>query len=257
MLHIEVFLFFIFVVYSSSAAAIVNIENIRVSGEDKTEGFDGKINLDISGKSGNTQKIKAGLGGRIQWYKKTGTRFVVLNYEYGESSDIKDTDKTFLHFRNIGYQNKEWAWEIFAQFESNEFTRLSLRTLLGGGFRWRILHDKGQTAYLGLGVFRAKEKLESSVLVTDEGISYNSRLNLYAVYKYTISDHSRFLNTIYYQPDMSDMEDYRLLEQFSLQLDITDNLSFKVSVDVAHDNRPPQLIKQTDTSYNTGFEYKF
>jgi putative salt-induced outer membrane protein YdiY len=243
--------------FSGLANAIVNVENMRVASDNKTEGFDGKLTLDISGKNGNTQKLKAGLGGRAQWYDVDGTRFVVLNYEYGESSDIKDTDKTFLHFRNIWYQSDSWAWEAFTQLENNEFTRLSLRSLLGGGFRWRILHDIDQTAYLGFGVFRSKEKLESVLLVTDAGVTYNNRMNLYLVYKLTLSDHSRLVNTLYYQPDMSETTDYRLLEQISLQMDITENLSFRLSVDVSHDNKPPQLIRKTDTSYNTGFEYKF
>ena len=101
--------------------------------------------LDINGKNGNTQNSKAGLGGRAQWYAENGTRFAVLNYEYGESSDVKDTDKTFLHFRNIGYlenrlnggYSRGFAWEAFAQLENNKFTRLSLRALLGAGVRDR------------------------------------------------------------------------------------------------------------------------
>ena len=253
------------VLFSSQASAIVNIENMRIDSDDKTEGFDGKLALDVSGKNGNTQNSKAGLGGRAQWYAENGTRFAVLNYEYGESSDTKDTDKTFLHFRNIGYladessgeYSREFAWEAFAQLESNEFTRLSLRALLGGGVRWRMLHNAEQTAYLGLGAFRAKEKLEPSLLATDAGVSYNNRVNLYLVYKYIIADHARLVNTLYYQPDIDETSDYRLFDQAGLLVDITDNLSLKLSVDVTRDSRPPQLIKKTDTSYNSGLEYRF
>lgn len=243
--------------YAETAIAIVNIENMRVDSESKTQGFESMLALDISGKNGNTQKVKAGLGARGQWYKEKGTQFIVLNYEYGESSEIKDTDKTFLHYRNIRYQNKELAWEVFSQIENNKFTRLSLRGLLGAGIRWQILKNSEQISYLGLGAFRSKEKLEEQAPATDYGVTYNNRINLYLVYKYTISDNSRFVNTLYYQPDISDTKDYRLLEQFGLQVDINGNLSFKVSLDMAHDNRPPQLINKTDTSYNTGFEYRF
>lgn len=253
------------VLYAGHAHAIVNIENMRIDSEDKTEGFDGKLALDVSGKNGNTQKIKAGLGGRAQWYAENSTRFAVLNYEYGESAEIKDTDKTFLHFRNIWYQDnelnnvpsREFAWEAFVQLENNDFTRLSLRILLGGGVRWRILHDTEQTAYLGVGAFRSKEKLESTPLVTDAGVTYNNRANLYLVYKYKIVEHARLVNTLYYQPDIDETSDYRLFDQIGLLVDITDNLSLKLSVDVNHDSRPPQLIRKTDTSYNSGLEYRF
>lgn len=230
---------------------------MRVKSDEKTQGFESKLALDISGKNGNTQKIKAGLGARAQWYKESGTQFAVFNYEYGESSNIKDTDKTFFHYRNIMYSGDNLAWELFTQLESNEFTRLKLRALLGGGIRWEVLKTPDQKAYIGVGAFRSKEELDSAALVTDAGVTYANRLNTYLVYKLSITEHSRLVNTLYYQPDISEPSDYRLLEQFGIQMDITENLSFKLSIDMAHDSESPQLIENTDTSYNTGFEYNF
>lgn len=243
--------------YADFASAIVNIENMRNTSDDKVEGFESKLSLEVSGNNGNTQKIKAGLGGRAQWYEEDGTRFVVLNYEYGESASIKDTDKTFLHFRNIWYRDKQWAWEMFTQVQNNEFTRLTLRALLGAGFRLRVSHGDDHNTYLGLGMFRSKEKLELVLPATDAGVTYTNRVNFYLVHKYKISSHSRLVNTLYYQPDIDEVSDYRLFEQFILQLDITEDLSLKVSLDVSHDSLPPQLIRKTDTSYYTGFEYRF
>jgi len=243
--------------YSNSVTAIVNIENMRVEAANKTQGFEGKLALDINGDNGNTQKLKSNAGARAQWYEETGTRFIVLNYAYGESSGIKDTDKTFLHFRNIWYKTDDLAWEAFTQFESNEFTRLKSRALVGGGIRWEALQNKTQALYLGFGILRSKEKIEEAALLTDAGVTYNNRLNTYLVHKYAISDHSRIANTLYYQPDIHKTSDYRLLEQFGLLLDVTESLSFKLSVDIFHDSQPAQQIKQTDTSYNVGFEYSF
>jgi putative salt-induced outer membrane protein YdiY len=244
--------------FSNSAIAIVNIENMRIGSDKQGSGFDAKVTLDVNGKNGNTKKIKAGFGSRLQWYEENSTRFVVLNYEYGESVGIKDTDKSFFHSRNIWHQSDLISWELFAQLESNEFTRLSLRSLLGGGVRLNLINDsENQAAYFGLGFFRSKEDLDQQLGATDSGVDYASRANLYLVYKYKISSHSRLANTFYYQPDISEMSDYRLLEQFGLQVDINDQLAFKVSIDMVHDNRPPQNIIKTDTSYNTGFEYRF
>ncbi len=239
------------------ANAIVNIENMRVESSDKTHGSDSKLSIDVSGNNGNTQKVNVGIGSRSQWYDMDGTRFIVFNYEYGESTDVKDTDKTFFHFRNIWYIDKQFAIEAFTQFESNEFTRLNSRALLGAGVRWQLLHSEDIAVYTGIGLFRSKEELDTSDFTSDAGVIYNNRLNTYIVYKHTISKHSRLVNTLYYQPDISETSDYRLLEQFGLQMDITENLSFKLSIDVSHDSESPELIKETDTSYNSGFEYSF
>ena len=246
------------IVVSQPVMAIVNIENMRVGSYKQESGFDAKITLDINGNNGNTNKIKAGLGSRMQWYKKDATRFIVLNYEYGESAGVRDTEKSFLHLRNIWHKSDFLSWELFTQLESNEFTRLTLRVLLGSGARLNLINDSDKhAAYLGLGAFRSKEKLDQETGTTDAGVDYANRANLYLTYKYKISNHSRLANTLYYQPDINEISDYRLLEQFGLQLDINEQLAFKLSINMIHDNRPPQNIKKTDTSYNTGFEYRF
>ena len=257
MKYLQNLLFLSVISYTEASIAIVNTENMRVEASEKTEGVDKKLAFDISGKNGNTQKIKAGLGARVQWYEKDATRFIVVNYEYGESADVKDTNKTFVHLRNIQYQSKNFAWESFAQIAEDEFTRLDSRMLLGGGVRLKLIKSEDKSVDLGLGLFREREKLDLVPLTTDAGVDYGNRMNLYLVYKSTLSSHSRLSSTLYYQPDINEMSDYRLFEQFALQLDITENLSFNLSVDIYHDSKPAQLIKGTDTTYNTGFEYNF
>ena len=257
MKYLSKLLFVSIISYSGVASAIVNIENMRVKSSEQTEGVDKKLAFDISGKNGNTQKIKAGLGGRVQWYEENATRFMVVNYEYGESADVKDTNKTFVHLRSIQYQSNTLSWETFTQFEENEFTRLKSRMLLGGGARMNVMQSDDQAIDLGIGLFRSREKLDFAPLTTDTGVTHNNRMNLYMVFKSTLTSHSRVSSTLYYQPDMSEPSDYRLFEQFALQLDITGNFSFNLSVDITHDSQPAQLIKGTDTTYNTGFEYNF
>lgn len=248
----------VLLVFPLSAKAIVNIENMRADTINKTSGYDAKFAVDVNGKNGNTDKIKAGLGARYQRYEETGTDFLVLNYEYGESSDIKDTDKSFLHYRKIWYSSDEMAWEAFTQIESNEFTRLTLRTLLGGGARFSLFNDlDNHVFYLGLGVFRSKEKLEVLLGSLEPRVDYVTRANLYITYKYTMTEKSRLANTLYYQPDINETSDHRIFNQFAMQFDLSDQFSFKLSLDISRDNQPPQNVSKTDTSYNTGFEYRF
>jgi len=67
----------------------------------------------------------------------------------------------------------------------------------------------------------------------------------------------RVLSTTYYQPAVDDFGDYRLLEDAALSVKMTDSLSLKVSLNLAHDSQPPQDVKKTDTTYSTGIEYSF
>ena len=244
--------------FASSVHAIVNVENLRIDPNQNQSGFQGLFSLDVNGNNGNTQNARAALGAHLKWYDQFSTDLLVMDYAYGESSSVKDTDKSFVHYRHVWYVNKRISWEAFAQLQTNEFTRLKLRSLVGGGARLNLLVDNdNHTAYLGLGVLRSREKLDTPAGTSDEPLDYATRLNLYQVYQYRISEHSRLINMVYYQPDVSEFSDYRLLEQLALKLDINDRMSLKVSLDVAHDSRPPQNIETTDTSYNTGLEYRF
>ena len=254
---LSTFLFYLLLTYSNYALSIVNIENTNIQSEKQTEGIDTKFSFDINGNNGNTKDFEIGLGIRSQWYEETSTRFFLLNHEYCEYANVRDTNRTFIHFRNIWNHNDEISWELFTQLQDDEFTRLKLRALLGGGARVRLLKEDDNSSHLGLGIFREKEKLEFAAATTDTGVSYTNRLNLYLVYNQALSNHSKLVSTLYYQPSIDDTADYRLLEQIGLELDITENLSFNVSVNIKRDSRPPQLTKKTDTTYTTGFEYDF
>lgn len=238
--------------------AIVNVESLRIDPDKKQQGFDALFSLDINGNNGNTQNARSSLGAQLKWYNPRSTDLVIVDYAYGESADLKDTDKSFFHYRHVWAVNPVLSWEAFGQLQTNEFTRLKLRSLVGGGARLNILSDSDvHTAYLGLGLLRSREKLDALLGTIDEQQQYATRANIYQVYQYRISPQSRLINMVYYQPDVSEFSDYRLLEQLALKVDINDRLSLKVSVDLAHDSRPPQSIESTDTSYNTGLEYRF
>ncbi|MCW8956335.1 MAG: DUF481 domain-containing protein [Gammaproteobacteria bacterium] len=240
------------------AHAIVNIENMNLLSEQARQGFEAQLGLDISGKNGNTSNRKAGFDSRFQWFKESHTHFLVLSYEYGESSDVKDTDKSFMHLRHIGYMSDTLAWEAFAQLETNEFTRLSLRSLAGGGVRYKLgKPSASHSLYFGAGLFRSKETLDEDPSVTDEGSDYATRANLYMVNKFKLTDNASLSNTLYYQPDVSDASDYRLLEQFRFKVNVTEKLSVILSLDVSRDSHPPQSIERTDSSYTTGLNYSF
>lgn len=238
--------------------AIVNVENLRIDPDKKQSGFDGLFSMDINGNNGNTQNARAGLGMQLKWYDQYSTDLFIVDYAYGESDDVKDMDKSFMHYRHVWFVRDWLSWEAFAQLQTDEFTRLKLRSLLGGGARFSLLQDNERhTAYIGAGVFRSREKLDPLAGSTTVEVDYATRINFYQVYQYRITDTSRVTNMVYYQPDVSEVSDYRLLEQLALKVDINRSLSLKVSVDVARDSRPPQAVKKTDTSYNTGLEYRF
>lgn len=239
------------------ADAIVNTEDIRV--EEPPPGFSGKFSLAVSGQSGNTDKSSVSVGGRLQWVERPRTDFIVFNYDSGKTDGVRDTNRRFVHARHILQQTPRRAWEAFAQAEENEFTRLSFRGLLGGGLRWELYRSPGGDLALtaGSGAFYSREELAARPGTTDAGIDSLVRGNFYLVVKYRLNERVQFGSTTYYQPATSDPGDFRALEQAELIVNLARQLDLKISLELTHDSRPPQLIEKTDTLYRTGIEYRF
>ncbi len=234
---------------SSNAFAIVNVENVRV--QKKEDGFSGQLELDASLQSGNTNNTRIGIGSRLQWIRGYITDFMVLNSDYGESSGTRDINKAFLHGRHVVQRNDKWAWELFGQVEQDEFRRLSFRGLGGIGLRNTLTESDKTAMYLGLGGFYSTERLDDNT--TDNLL----RANIYFVIKHALNQNTRFISTTYYQPATSELGDFRALEQAALSVAISEKLNLKVSLDVAHDSKPPVGVKETDISFRTGIEYRF
>jgi len=238
-----------------AALAIVNVESMRGSG--KEPGISGSISLSINNTSGNTEKKAVSTSGRVNWRREQSLTFLIASLSYGESNDVRDTNKAFGHLRHVFERSERLAYEGFVQAERNEFTRLSLRTLAGAGVRVTLHgNDSGQT-HLGLGAFRSSETLDEDPVLTDGGTERLWRANIYLAINYAINKQLRIGSTTYYQPDTGDSGDYRLLEQAALKLAVNDQLALKLSLDIARDSRPPQTIKKTDSSFTTGLEYSF
>lgn len=235
---------------SSNASAIVNIENIRV--QKKADGFSGQLDINASLQSGNTNNLRVGIGNRLQWIKGDVTNFVVLNFTYGESGGTRDINKSFLHGRHIEQRNDKLAWEGFGQVEQNEFTRLLFRGLVGAGVRYTLNETASKQAmYLGLGGFYSTEQLD------DNSTQNLVRANIYLVIKHAFNKNTRFISTAYYQPAVSNPSDFRALGQVALSIAINKKLDLKLSLDIAHDSRPPNNVQSTDNSFRTGIEYRF
>jgi putative salt-induced outer membrane protein YdiY len=239
------------------AHAIVNAEDLRV--QKPVPGFSGNFAAAIAGQTGNTEKSAVSLGSRLTWYEKPDTNFIVFNYDYGKTGGVRDTNKGFLHARHVHDITDRRAWEAFAQAQKDEFTRLTYRGLLGGGARLVAYRaaDDSLALITGIGAFYSREKLDDRAGTTDAGIDTLVRGNFYFVVKYRLNDTVALGSTTYYQPATSDFGDFRALEQAALHVGLTDRLDLKISLDIAYDSRPPQLVDKTDVTYRTGIEYRF
>lgn len=246
---------------SLSASAITNIENERPG--PPAEGWSGQVELGLSGKSGNQDQEEYTGAGKITWHKGDTTAFALAERAYGKTRGLTDTDETFLHLRGIRELENNFAVEAFLQWQQNAFDNLASRSLIGGGGRYDIIsHPEVVTLSLGLGAFREREELD---LGTFDQVSWAWRANSYASYRHQLNSQVRLLGTLYYQPNLSDTDDFRVLTELGMSVAISGSLSLKLSYSLSHnsdpavnlDATPPINKAETNTGYSTSLVYSF
>lgn len=235
--------------------AIVNMDRLHFSSNKNT--FSADLDFSVSGSSGNTQTEKVALNSQFSWQAEKSINLAIFGYKFGKSNNSRNVNKAFAHYRYIHQLTDTLDWEAFSQLETNEFTRLTYRGLVGTGVRVAIAKTQKQHAFLGLGGFYSKEEIEVTAGLTDDGVEELNRANIYFLSKYNVSSSMSFSNVLYYQPRLNKISDYRALFQAKFDFKINHELSLRLSLDIVHDSAPSQGIKNTDISYLTGFNFSF
>lgn len=242
-------------VFSMPALAIVNMDGLHFDKQEDT--FSADLDLTVSGASGNSKSLDASLNAQFNWITDQSINLAILGYQYGETNDVGSVNKSFIHYRYIFQLNNSMDLELFTQLETNEFTRLSYRGLLGTGVRFSVANSEHHNAFLGLGGFYSKEETEFTIGLTDHGVEEFTRANFYFLSKYKVNSTVDFSNALYYQPRIKRVSDYRALFESKLDFKINEDLSFRLSLDIEYDSEPPQSILSTDVSYMTGLVFSF
>ena len=234
--------------FSASSAAIDETESLRQRSQDKSSFT--ALSFDLSGKSGNSETENFAFGVYHSERKDKHFGFVMASREYAKSNEIKSADSSFLHGRYNYYYEQNKAVEVFTQLNTDEFKSLESRKLVGVALR-KELSEKNT---LGIGAFKEWEEYD----VNGQELDFDqTRLSLYWVASFPISEHAELSNTLYYQPNISEFADWRAYNRLSVKSKLTEKLSLKFGLLVEHDSRPVLDVEETDISYQAGFTYEF
>jgi putative salt-induced outer membrane protein YdiY len=238
------------------ACAIVNVEQAIIG--KPSEGPHASVSLLASGASGNTNTSTIDTDALGLWQHGADTEYLQLQYAFGRSEGQTNTDRAFAHLRHRTDIGSGWGVEGFVQTGRDRFARMAQRSLIGGAVRRTLFEETGKSAgYLGLGAFYERELLNAMSGTTDQLDTRLWRVDSYLILKRQINDQLHFSSTTYYQPAISDMADYRLLEQALLRVKLGERLDLKMSLEITFDSRPAQTVQKRDVVYSTGLEFSY
>lgn len=243
----------LFVFLSQAAQAIVNIESERL--DNPNLGLNGSVAFTLDGKTGSSEKVEFGTELKLIKSASADETIFILEKDYAEVNDQKNTDNSFVHLRYLTKDTPNWGHEVFVQAENDDFRALKSRYLVGLGMRYTLTPVNELSAnVLGFGFYYEDEAYADEGTNNDEK---NIRGNFYWTYKHKISDFAALRSTFYFQPKVNDFSDEKGLWVFSVSSSITEKLLLKISVDVVHDTKTPESVVATETSYETEIVYVF
>jgi len=245
----QILLFFI---TTQTLFGLISIAPVKIG--DKP-GLHGKVSTSLQTRRGSTDKENYKLALRVAYDNNASyVTWSELSAEYGESNNVEDTNRLYIHVRHIYALTQEvLRGEILAQLQRDKFKLIRERAITGVGLRFKIFElYENSNGYLGIGGF-----YEHINYTSDDPTESHVRINSYLTYTTPLNENSSLSYTLYYQPIIDRFSDYIESHKFQLKVHVFKSLalSFKLSYDV--DSRPPEGINKYDFYQETSFVFEF
>lgn len=242
-------LFLPFVSYSQ-----VNIESQRAS----KKGFLTTLSLGSQFKRGNNNVFDLSSSLRLDHNTQSNHFFIMGGYDYGQSNDSDYKDAKFAHVRNtymfyddlgvlVDRYESFLGVEGFSQYQSDRFSDLKLRQLLGFGLRYEERDES--TVKIPISdvlAFGVGGMVEYESLISERGEGFVFRLTNYASIRNIVADHSSYSFIAYYQPKVSDFRDFRILSELRFNYRFHKNTYITNAFKFNYDSRPPKGVEKYD-----------
>ncbi len=237
----------------TEAIAIEHVDGIRLGKEDLTEAdyWTGEFSAGVTISDGNSRSKTA--YGRTELVRESEFLRLTLNGRSNyESESGTETDKN-----NYGALKLDvFAWgDLYmyglASFEYDRFEGIDLRTILSGGFGYRLLRTEKHELDVELGLAFTDENRRR-----DEDISYTS-LRAAAKWKWKITDRIRFRTLFEIYPNLEDFDDFLIHSESRLLVRVYENFNLEGAVIWDHDQVPPLGQKRNDADFILAVTYTF
>ncbi len=220
--------------------------------DDDEIGWSGGVDGLFSGSGGNTERILASAGARLQWRGGADRVRLQASAEYEESGREVTARNLVVHLRHNREFGDRWSTVGFVQRQSNPFQRLTSRWLLGAGLRCDLLDDDRGNVSLG-----ATPMLEIERLTGQTGHDTRARMSVFVHAERDLAERVRLDMTGFWQPLFDDLDDWRAVGNVGLTVDMTGSVEVMTGFSVEDNARAPEGVKRTDWNSYAGVGVSF
>lgn len=248
-------------IYVVTNAQVLNTEKFRIEAEENTwqGNLDASFNLAQS-KTG--QSLSLNFDGQLSYTRKQSKWMFLTGYNRKTFSTTNVLGKDVSLFNHFQYSHlrynynfkKRWTIEAFVQEQFDQVHEIDIRGLSGTGLRWELLDTDSINLYLGALYMYDYEK--NSPL---DSVVYNQdhRMSTYISGGFKVKNYLTVNNIVYYQPNLSAFNDFRVLLETKISVRLTRKLLLNTSFNLIYDSEPPNTIPTTRFNLSNGFSFVF
>ncbi len=215
-------------------AQIVNIENQRLSFSD-TVRWRGNIQSSLFYKNYSSVFFNFDNRAYLSFRRKQNLWMLNGNYAMTRASGHDYENQYFLHLRYNRTMTKNLTGEVFSQIQQNKILGVRNRYLAGLGPRFEC--KRGFiTLFIGsLYMYEYELATENSLPAWTK-----NRNSSYLSFCLKLNPAVSLVATNYYQPNLGNFHDYRIMGQYRLLVLMTKKLSLKIETNLLYDSQPVQ-----------------
>ena len=236
------------------SAQLVNIESRRIQTDSVRFTLTADFSFNHTNNDGiQVNQVDAALTTQLKSKDLRKIYFFLGNYKLIDSEEGNLQNAWFLHGRFNYKFSQLLRFESFIQGQYNQLLVVEQRNLIGAGLRVKWVDKERFTGYAGNSYMYEVEYSERA-----ETTQYHHRNSTYLTLSYAAkSQKFSVTNTVYYQPLYKDLGDYRILEQFRLNIPLSKWLSVFTLYDYYFDSKTPLNTEEYTSNLSIGAGIRF
>ncbi len=231
-----------------AAQTILNTERFQLS---EVDGFHLSASFSMNGDRGNSEVLNIASSGIVGVLAGSHWTRFIFGGKFLSNEERSILDNRFGQIRYSYIFSDRTQSFHFVQAQRNETLRLRSRWLLGSGLRHTIVESERTSLSLGTGLMGEWERLNADAVGEgDPTESEALRMANQAIYSFELASGARILNILYFQPDITDFSDLRVLNDLGLVVPVTEHVRLTLSVEWRRDTRPPSELGKDDLTFS-------
>ncbi len=242
-----------------AALTLGNVKYLWTAGmEDPTlppaRKWDGEFSLDVSGKTGNSEKFNGGAGAIATLAGPVDKLMLHANASYGREDHNTNTKK---YLAGVDYEHKlldsPTTWYVNGELEQQTTSGLRLRQEVGAGLGYYLFQGKDSSLRLRAG-FSAKARKYTDGSHND---TMGSQVGLH--YERNIQEWGKLVTDLTFQPSLENFHDYRALHESSLDIPLVFQypLSLRLGISNEYNSRVAKGSDRLETNYFAKMVFKW